>query len=105
MVVESIGYECENIEPDVIKWDEKKSTIANENGCVISSKDSQKIEIGKYTSGWVKSGPKGIIDQTMIGSMVRKLKLNLQINKIIIGNCEQFRASHQRKSDRIKRNY
>jgi hypothetical protein len=29
MVVESIGYESANIDPEVITWDEQKKVIAN----------------------------------------------------------------------------
>lgn len=37
----------------------------NSDGCVINSKGN--IDIGTYAVGWCKSGPQGVIDQTLLG--------------------------------------
>lgn len=72
MVVESIGYESANIDPEVIAWDEQKKVIANQNGCLLSKAKKDQIIVGLYAAGWVKGGPQGIIDQTIISSIVKK---------------------------------
>lgn len=37
--------------------------MLNSNGCVFDH--NGKIQIGHYAVGWCKSGPKGVIDETL----------------------------------------
>ncbi|GFU00145.1 NADPH:adrenodoxin oxidoreductase, mitochondrial [Nephila pilipes] len=60
LVVRSIGYKSFPIEP-IIPFDNDKYIVPNEKGKVIGRK-------GLYCSGWVKSGPVGVIVSTMSGS-------------------------------------
>ncbi|EGR27084.1 NADPH adrenodoxin oxidoreductase, putative [Ichthyophthirius multifiliis] len=67
LLLRCIGYESYNIDPKYTPWNNQNNTIENSNGCVLSMEDKQKVQLGVYTSGWVKTGPIGILDQTMIG--------------------------------------
>lgn len=60
LVVRSIGYKSFPIESD-IPFDNDKHIIPNKKGKVIGRK-------GLYCSGWLKSGPVGVIVSTMSGS-------------------------------------
>jgi hypothetical protein len=42
-----------------------ENKVPNSNGCLMNK--DKKVEIGKYVSGWCKSGPHGVIDQTLLG--------------------------------------
>lgn len=70
LVIRCIGYESINIAPDQLPWNSYSSTLSNQNGCILQASDSKNIQIGKYASGWVKTGAVGVLDQTMIGCIV-----------------------------------
>jgi len=61
LLVFSTGFEVRNI--DGAKTTGNK--FPNSNGCIV--KDGEKLEVGKYASGWCKTGPQGVIDQTLLG--------------------------------------
>lgn len=57
LVLRSIGYKSVKVE-DGIPFDEKRGIIPNTNGKV-------RDEVGLYCSGWLATGPKGVIVDTM----------------------------------------
>lgn len=60
MVLKSIGYKSEMVDPD-IPLDPKRGIITNTEGRVLSLP-------GVYCSGWVKTGPEGVLVSTMNSS-------------------------------------
>jgi hypothetical protein len=61
MLIFSTGFQVSDLEGKYIKGNK----LPNSNGCVLKSED--KVDIGLYASGWCKSGPQGVIDQTLLG--------------------------------------
>ncbi|XP_068231767.1 NADPH:adrenodoxin oxidoreductase, mitochondrial [Palaemon carinicauda] len=57
LLLRSIGYKGISIDPS-LPFDHKTGTVANENGRVIGQK-------GLYASGWISTGPAGVILSTM----------------------------------------
>jgi adrenodoxin-NADP+ reductase len=55
LVLRSIGYQSVRVE-DGIPYDEKKGIVPNVDG---------KVETGLYCSGWLATGPRGVIADTM----------------------------------------
>ena len=62
MIIKSIGFQAVNIAPASIPWENKANIIKNVNGCVLQLNSEDKIQIGKYCVGWIKTGPVGLID-------------------------------------------
>ena len=65
MVIKSIGFRSLPISD---KYPLKKHVLANSHGCLMNKDNEDYIAIGKYAVGWIKTGPKGILDQTYINS-------------------------------------
>lgn len=70
LAFKSIGYKSVQVDPE-INFDFKNGLVSNENGRVLS-KDGMGIEIDKkivepglYVSGWLRTGPVGVILTTM----------------------------------------
>lgn len=61
LVVFSTGFQVRNIDGSKTK----SNQIPNSNGCLINNQE--KVMIGNYASGWCKTGPQGVIDQTLLG--------------------------------------
>ncbi|KAM3127726.1 hypothetical protein pb186bvf_020158 [Paramecium bursaria] len=66
MIVTSIGYQSEMIDSNLI-WDTQQQILKNSDGCLV--KNDEQIDIGLYSCGWLKTGPKGVIDQTFLSSI------------------------------------
>ncbi|KAF8767681.1 NADPH:adrenodoxin oxidoreductase like protein [Argiope bruennichi] len=84
-LVRSIGYQSSPIDPD-IPFDNIAHIIPNECGRVIGKK-------GLYCSGWVKTGPIGVLVSTMSGSyetgeVVLKDLANGELNSTTKGRDE-----------------
>jgi adrenodoxin-NADP+ reductase len=62
LIFKSIGYQSVNLF-DEIKFDDSKSTLKNFCG-VVYDKD-EKLRENIFCVGWVKTGPRGIIDSTL----------------------------------------
>lgn len=62
LLVFSTGFQVRNIDGSKTK----SNKISNSNGCVIND-SSDKVLLGRYASGWCKTGPQGVIDQTLLG--------------------------------------
>lgn len=62
LLVFSTGFLVRNIDGSKTK----SNKISNSNGCVIND-SSDKVLLGRYASGWCKTGPQGVIDQTLLG--------------------------------------
>lgn len=62
LLVFSTGFQVKNIDGSKTK----SNKISNSNGCVIND-SSDKVLLGRYASGWCKTGPQGVIDQTLLG--------------------------------------
>lgn len=60
LVIKSIGFAGLKIEEDMI-FDERTKIVPNERGRVVGSP-------GLYCSGWIKTGPVGVIASTMNGA-------------------------------------
>lgn len=61
MVIRSIGYKSTPINKE-IQWNEQKSVISSENGCVLDAEG--RVVKGEYVAGWIKTGPIGVLDST-----------------------------------------
>lgn len=72
LILRSIGYKGVSIDPS-LPFDEKSGTIANENGKVVGQK-------GLYASGWISTGPVGVILSTMTSGF--------NTGKIIVSDIE-----------------
>lgn len=73
LVISSIGYRgilLPGFEEIGILFDSKHNRIANIGGRILSSSDENShghvYKKGWYTSGWIQSGPKGVIATTMM---------------------------------------
>ncbi|GBM15867.1 NADPH:adrenodoxin oxidoreductase, mitochondrial [Araneus ventricosus] len=85
LLVRSIGYQSTPIDPD-IPFDNVAHIIPNEYGRVINKK-------GLYCSGWVKTGPIGVLVSTMsssyeTGDTVLKDLANGELNDVTKGRDE-----------------
>jgi len=67
VLLRSIGYQSKPIE-NVI-FDKKNHIIPNSNGCVLAEGQEDMIEVGLYVTGWIKTGPIGVIDTTLKDSL------------------------------------
>ncbi|CAD8194324.1 unnamed protein product [Paramecium pentaurelia] len=65
MIIKSVGYQSHNIDND-LPWNHEQNIVDNSDGCI--KKDHQKLKTGSYTCGWIKTGPKGVIDSTFASS-------------------------------------
>ena len=68
VLLRSIGYQSKPIE-NVI-FDKKAHIIPNSNGCVLAEGKEDMVEVGLYVTGWIKTGPIGVIDTTLKDSLV-----------------------------------
>lgn len=72
MILRSIGYKSRNVthESDSLNFDRSKGLVLNENGRVLKTNgyDDDKYERGLYVSGWLGTGPVGVILSTMSNS-------------------------------------
>lgn len=70
----STGFEVRNIDGSRTK----SNSIANSNGCLTNGED--KVALGNYASGWCKTGPQGVIDQTLLGceETFNNIRIHLQ---------------------------
>ena len=52
----------------------------NSDGCVIGRKG--KLDLGVYAVGWCKTGPRGVLDETLLGceETVNNLRIHLDNN-------------------------
>ncbi|KAL4492359.1 hypothetical protein ABPG72_005494 [Tetrahymena utriculariae] len=92
LLIRCIGYESENIDGIQIPWDFSNNKIAHHNGCVLQHNSKDKIQIGKYASGWVKTGPIGVLDQTMLGCIETTNNIENHINHLALvpkKDCEE----------------
>ena len=46
-------------------FDTASKKVNNSNGCVVNQ--SGTVSVGNYATGWCKSGPKGVLDETLLG--------------------------------------
>jgi len=67
VLLRSIGYQSKPIE-DII-FDKKNNIIPNSNGCVLSTEKEDMVEVGLYVTGWIKTGPVGVVDTTLKDSL------------------------------------
>lgn len=82
LILRSIGYRSLPIDPE-LPFDEKKGIIPNIKGKIIGTKDL-------YCSGWLKTGPKGVILHTMTDSF--------EVGKLIIEDFKNNILSAEIKS-------
>jgi hypothetical protein len=61
LLVFSTGFEVRNLDGSKTK----QNKLLNSNGCIVN--ETERVQIGKYASGWCKSGPQGVLDQTLLG--------------------------------------
>ncbi|CAD8113911.1 unnamed protein product [Paramecium sonneborni] len=61
MIIKSVGYQSHNIDQH-LPWNYEQNIIDNSDGCI--KKDNSKLKVGSYACGWIKTGPKGVIDST-----------------------------------------
>lgn len=66
LVCRSIGYKSINVDQD-INFDSKRGLVKNAGGRILQ-KNSDEIEKGLYVSGWLGTGPTGVIITTMNSS-------------------------------------
>jgi adrenodoxin-NADP+ reductase len=66
LVCRSIGYKSISVD-QAINFDDKKGFVKNRDGRILQ-KDSDEIERGLYVSGWLGTGPTGVILTTMNAS-------------------------------------
>lgn len=63
----SIGYRSIQLDRD-IPFDNKKGLISNDLGRVRFPEDSDRFDWGLYVAGWLRTGPVGVIVNTMANS-------------------------------------
>jgi len=68
LVLRCIGYKGYCLDRDNVPFDDEKGIIPNSNGVMLTEKNSQYAQIGKYVAGWIRQGPIGVIDTTLKGS-------------------------------------
>jgi NADPH-dependent glutamate synthase beta subunit-like oxidoreductase len=61
LAVKSIGYACEPV--GGVPWDAEHSVVPNDHGRVLS--EGSPVP-GLFVAGWLKRGPKGVINTTMV---------------------------------------
>lgn len=66
LLITSIGYLSKPIQG--IPFDSEKKIIPNSNGCILTEPNSEYYTVGRYCSGWVKSGATGVVDSTLKGA-------------------------------------
>lgn len=64
MVVRSIGYRSSNIDPD-IPFDSQRNIVPNKHGRVIEEAAASDRQASLYCVGWIKTGPTGVIINTL----------------------------------------
>ncbi len=82
ILLRSIGYKSKPIEGLI--FDENNNIVPNSNGCVISAvvyysieililikEHDDMVEVGLYVTGWLKTGPVGVVDTTLKDSLVK----------------------------------
>ncbi|XP_023226420.1 NADPH:adrenodoxin oxidoreductase, mitochondrial-like isoform X1 [Centruroides sculpturatus] len=84
LILRSIGYRSLSIDPE-LPFDKEKGIIPNINGRVVGTNDL-------YCSGWVRTGPKGVILHTMTDSF--------QTGKAVTEDFESGRLSPETKLGR-----
>lgn len=76
-------------------FDKKNNIIPNSNGCVLSAVVFKKnwilmncyqdkedmVEVGLYVTGWIKTGPVGVVDTTLKDSLVFQMDFLFCNNK------------------------
>lgn len=67
-VFRSIGYKSINVVGDDLNFDNRKGLVPNVHGQVLRHANEQSVEAGLYASGWLASGPVGVILTTMSNS-------------------------------------
>jgi adrenodoxin-NADP+ reductase len=86
LVCRSIGYKSISVDSD-INFDEKYGRIVNKDGRIFK-KNSNEIDIGLYTAGWLATGPQGVILTTMNNSFGVAQKIIDDVNSGILKNSE-----------------
>jgi hypothetical protein len=76
-----MGFISKNIDNDV-NFDQINHKVYNSNGCMLKKNDLSKIDIGKYVSGWAKTGPHGILNKTILNAeeTINNLRIHLDKN-------------------------
>lgn len=73
LVCRSIGYKSISVDSE-INFNDKLGRIVNDNGRVLI-KDTDEIDRGLYTAGWLATGPQGVILTTMNNSFAVAQKI------------------------------
>lgn len=96
MAVKSIGYA--SLPLPGLPFDDRKNLIPNDKGSIIDPKTGEKIK-GLFTAGWVKRGPKGIIDATLRDAVDTFREMRTQIES---GQLESKETSIEEVYNAIK---
>lgn len=64
LLVRSIGYKSTCVDSD-IPFNGNDGKVLNKNGRVLATGDNEVIDRGLYTTGWLATGPTGVIVDTM----------------------------------------
>lgn len=98
LVCRSIGYKSISVD-EAINFDDKRGTVKNIDGRVLK-RDSSEIDPGLYVSGWLATGPTGVILTTMNNSF---LVAQTIINDIQSGvlKCDSVKPGLDPKNFRI----
>lgn len=70
LILRSIGYKAIDVcrPDDTLNFDSSKGLVPNEGGRVLRQSGDEKYERGLYVSGWLGTGPVGVILTTMSNS-------------------------------------
>lgn len=82
LLINSTGFRVKSILPQEL--DEGNNRIANSNGCVLQSPSSDRLSIGQYAVGWCKSGPRGVIDETLLSCEETFNNIRIHINNKLL---------------------
>ena len=99
-VVPCIGYESRPIKGEV--FDPERKLIPSAHGCVLSAPGSDQYQVGKYASGWVKTGASGGLDATFRSSI--ETVNNLRVH-IIHDKLEKLEDPHTEVMEEIKKKF
>lgn len=95
LILRSIGYKSVNVTrpEDSLNFDSSKGLVRNDQGRVFKAKENSIIELsndryerGLYVSGWLGTGPTGVILTTMNNSFAVAKNVCLDIQQNVIDN-------------------
>lgn len=89
LICRSIGYKSIKVDPS-INFNINKGRVNNEGGRVLlKGNHTEKYDVGLYTSGWLATGPTGVILTTMNNSFTVADRICKDFDENLIDSTEQ----------------